>query len=96
MKIFISQPMNGRSTSDLEAERELALKHARATYGEDIEVLDQRLPIGGHSDLYCLGHSIQLMSKADVVYFCGDWPSSRGCSIEYACAEQYGKKFHRV
>lgn len=94
MKIFVSQPMNGRRLLDMEAERTLARQHAEARYGDDIEVLDQRLPIGGHSALYCLGHSIQIMAQADAVYFCGAWAASRGCIIEQACAEKYGKRCH--
>lgn len=94
MKIFISQPMRGRSPKDMEEERTLARQHAEATYGEDIEVLDQRLPLGGHSALYCLGHSLQIMAQADAVYFCGSWVVSRGCVIEQSCAEAYGKRCH--
>lgn len=94
MKIFISQPMHGRSLQDMDAERELARRHAEATYGGDVDVLDQRLPLGGHSPLCCLGHSLQIMAQADVVYFCGSWVTSRGCVIEQSCAEAYEKRCH--
>ena len=43
------------------------------------------------SPLELLGRSIQLMAGADLVYFARGWEKSRGCNIEHACAEEYGK-----
>ena len=45
---------------------------------------------GVNPPMWYLGASIQLMSKADVAYFCRGWNDARGCKIEFECAEAYG------
>lgn len=39
MKIFISQPMRGKTDAEILAERERAIKAAKAKWGDDAEVL---------------------------------------------------------
>lgn len=40
MNVFISQPMNGRSTEEIECEREEFVKDLKKYLGEDINILD--------------------------------------------------------
>lgn len=40
MKIFISQPMQGKTNEEIKTERERLIAKARERYGEDIEVID--------------------------------------------------------
>lgn len=40
MKIFISQPMRGKTDAEILAERERAIKDAKAKWGDDVEVLE--------------------------------------------------------
>lgn len=40
MKIFISQPMMGKSDEPIAAERELIIERVRSMYGNDVEILD--------------------------------------------------------
>lgn len=91
-KLFISQPMNGKTDEKILAERNKAIKKAERIMGEPLEVIDsffQRAPIDA-KPLWFLGKSIELLSVADVVYFAPGWKEARGCRIEYECAKEYG------
>ena len=94
-KIFISQPMNGKTTEEIEDKRNhiisrLTLQFAREN--EHIEIIDSFFKDVPHNakPLWYLGESIKLMSEADVVFFCDGWQTSRGCQIEHDCALEYG------
>ena len=91
-KLFISQPMNGKTDEKILAERNKAIKKAERIMGEPLEVIDsffQRAPIDA-KPLWFLGKSIELLSVADVVYFAPGWKEARGCRIDYECAKEYG------
>ena len=94
MKIFISQPMNGLSELEILNQRERAIDILKAIYkNEEIEVLDTifELEEGTHPLVY-LGKSIEVLSEADVVFFCKGWEKARGCLIEMMCCKKYGIK----
>ena len=92
-KVFISQPMRGKTDEEILAERDEAIEKVKQIYdGEEIEIIDsffKEAPADA-TPLWYLGDSIVLLSKADVVYFCNGWENARGCIIEYMCAMQYG------
>ena len=44
MKIFISQPMRGKTDAEILAERERAIKAAKAKWGDDVERPGEFLP----------------------------------------------------
>ena len=91
-KLFISQPMGGRSDEDILAEREKAIHEAEELLGEPVEVIDsffQSAPVGA-KPLWFLGKSLELLSGADVAYFANGWQDARGCKIEHTCAVEYG------
>lgn len=91
-KLFISQPMRGKSEEDILAERSDAIQAAKDVLGEDIEVIDsyfKNRPFDA-KPLWCLGKSIELMATADIVYFAKGWEDARGCRIEHDCALAYG------
>lgn len=91
MKIFISQPMNGLSDEQIKTERNNAIKSCEEKFGkiEIIESYFENVPKVKTIPLYYLGKSLQLMSEADVVYFCKGWENARGCVIENKCAIDY-------
>ena len=94
-KVFISQPMKGKSKEEIMNERDEAIKYVKKFVGEDVEIIDSYLgapPEDTHSALWCLGKSLQLMSTADVAYFAKGWEKARGCNIENICALRYGIK----
>ena len=91
-KLFISQPMNGKTDEEILAVREQAIKSATDLLGEEVEVIDsffQNAPTDARP-LWFLGKSLELLSTADVVYFAKDWENYRGCKIENICAIEYG------
>ena len=89
-KIFISQPMNGKTTEEIENERNYIID--RLKENECIEIIDSFFKDTPHDakPLWYLGESIKLMSEADVVFFCNGWQTARGCQIEHDCALEYG------
>ena len=95
IKIFISQPMNGKTNEEIEDKRNhiisrLTLQFAREN--ENVEIIDSFFKDAPHNakPLWYLGESIKLMSEADVVFFCNGWQIARGCQIEHDCALEYG------
>ena len=93
-KIFISQPMRGKSPGEIEHERSLAVEAALELLGvEEVEVIDSyfegknNMPKG---PLKCLGHSLIMLADADVAVFAPRWNEARGCIIEHEAALAYG------
>ena len=90
-KIFISQPMRGKTAEEIENTRAAALIIAESILGEKVEDINPLIKgATDKSPLCMLGESIKAMSEADVVYFCSGWGQARGCRIEHACAIEYG------
>lgn len=91
-KLFISQPMRGKSDEDILAERNKAIKTAEKLIGESVEVIDsffESAPVDA-KPLWYLGESLKLLAEADVAYFAEGWQDARGCKIEHTCAVEYG------
>lgn len=93
-KLFISQPMNGKTEEEILAVREKAIESAKRNLGEDVEVIDSYFedynPENGCVPLKYLAKSLELLADADVAYFAKGWEDARGCKIENACAIAYG------
>lgn len=91
-KLFISQPMRGKTDEEILSMRERAIASAKDYLGEDVEVIDsffQNAPADARP-LWFLGKSLELLSTADVAYFAKGWEDARGCRIENTCAIEYG------
>ena len=91
-KLFISQPMRGKTDEEILRERNEAITTVNKIIKDDIEPIDsffQNAPAEA-KPLWFLGKSIELLSSADAVYFCKGWNNARGCRIEYECAKEYG------
>lgn len=90
-KLFISQPMSGKTDEEILTERDEAIKSAKETFGDDVEVIDsffQGAPVDARP-LWFLGKSLELLSTADIAYFAHGWADARGCVIEHICAANY-------
>lgn len=91
-KLFISQPMNGKTDEEiLETRTQAAIKVAKRL-GESVFVLDsyfQDAPSEA-KPLWYLGKSLQVLAEADVAFFAKGWDKARGCKIEHLCADEYG------
>ena len=93
-KLFISQPMRGKTDEEILETREKAIKKAEKQVGEPVEVIDsffQEAPADA-KPLWFLGKSLELLSGADVAYFAQGWEDARGCVIEHDSALAYGIK----
>jgi hypothetical protein len=98
MKVFISQPMRGKTDDEILTVRQEIIAEIERIYTSDdggipcVKVIDsffQDAPTAA-KPLWFLGRSLQLMSTADVVVFAPGWEGTRGCKIEQMCAESYG------
>lgn len=92
-KLFISQPMRGKSNEEIKEERKCAVETAKEIFGEPIIVIDsffQDFDPEGNVPLAYLGKSISLLATADIAYFAPGWEEARGCKIEHECAAHYG------
>lgn len=90
-KLFISQPMNGKSDEEILSERQSAIQKAAEIIGEEVEAIETfytDLPKDA-KPLEYIGRSICDLAKADIAYFVEGWENARGCKIEHDCAVQY-------
>lgn len=91
-RLFISQPMRGKTNEEILAVRAKAIESAERHLGEKVEVIDsffRDAPVDA-KPLWYLAKSLELLSTADVAYFAQDWENYRGCRIENTCAIEYG------
>lgn len=91
-KLFISQPMRGKTDEEILHERNMAINEAKEILGEEVEVLDTFFDDfkPDAKPLEYLARSIEYLAKADVAYFVPGWQEARGCRIEHECAVEYG------
>lgn len=93
MKLFISQPMKGKTDEQILKERDIAIQEVKELVGDDdVEIIDSFFKDAPHDarPLWYLGKSLEFLSTADVAYFAKDWDKYRGCKIEHICAIEYG------
>ena len=81
-RLFISQPMRGKTDEQIMAEREKAIQKAKDTFHTDFSK--------DAKPLEYLSRSIKDLSSADTAYFVQGWSEFRGCKIEHTCAVEYG------
>ena len=91
-KLFISQPMQGKSKEEILAERKVAICQAKEAVGDEVEIIDSYFENAPacNRPLWFLGESLKLLATADIAYFATGWEGARGCKIEHTCAEEYG------
>lgn len=89
-KVFISQPMNGKTDVEILDMRAQAARYAQDKLGETVEVMDTFWADSGRSPLTLLAQSLMAMAQADLVVFCPGWDQMRGCKIGHTCAVEYG------
>lgn len=93
IKVFISQPMNGRSNEEITKERQEIIKELEEEYFDmNVIILDSFFEGAPHDakPLWFLAKSLELLAQADIAYFCKGWENYRGCRIENTCAIEYG------
>ena len=92
MKIMISQPMNGKSTEQIQEERRALVEQLESQGHEVLDtIFAKETPKDCDVALYYLSKSIEALGKADGIIFMPGWNNARGCRIEYQVAIEYGK-----
>lgn len=93
-KVFVSLPMADRSKEDI-LEIQEKCRHIAETMLNESAVLIQTYfeyespeYVNNHS-VFCLGHSISLLSSADIVVFAPGSRKCRGCKVERLVANLY-------
>lgn len=98
LKVFISQPMRGKTREQIEEERTQLVKLVEDQFGKEreIEILDtifpdfENLKVKNQA-VHCLGWAIQKLASADI--FCclpdEDIVNNPGCQIEKQVAKSY-------
>lgn len=99
MNVFISQPMRGRKSTEIIAEREDIFKrykkeHPSAVLLDSVISSELQSYAEHHSGfrrprVWLLGESLQKMAEADVVIFAKGWEGFPGCRIEQKVATYY-------
>lgn len=104
MKVFISQPMNGRSEEEVMEEREKYIeafkewiyKHVatdditrKACTFNVIDNYNKPYAPADASRLWYLADSLKLMADAEYVIFVPGWKKSYGCRVEMMCCTFY-------
>lgn len=94
LKVFISQPMNGKTNEEIIKEREELTEFAKAKLGSDVEIIDSYFKDAPHDmkPLWFLGKSFELLSTADACVFAKGYEKARGCVMEHKACENYGIK----
>nr|DAK46636.1 MAG TPA: protein of unknown function (DUF4406) [Bacteriophage sp.] len=91
MKVFLSQPMRGKTheeiLSSIREVQEFLTKYLDST---NIEIIESYSPKNKSKEpLVALGDSIKMLANADLAVFLNDWNQYRGCIIEYHTAKVY-------
>lgn len=93
-RVFISQPVNGKSDEEINKTRMEIGKKLIDLLGDDLVVIDSWInddaPAGTNPGVWYLGKSLEKLAKADYIYMADGWKDYRGCVIEHEVAMQYG------
>lgn len=87
--LFVSQPMQGKTQEEIEANIAEAKKRVEEFLNEEVEVAKSWFSDPTDNALFNLSQSISVLSVCDCVYFCEGWQDARGCQIEHECAVLY-------
>jgi hypothetical protein len=92
MKVFISQPMRGRSQEQILEERQKGIAFIQRQHpNQTIEILDTYFKDFTGNRLEFLGKSIaEGLAKADRALFLGNYEAYDGCVCEHVIAKRYG------
>lgn len=91
LRLFISQPMQGKTEEEIRNTRLGILAVVENMYSDKDVYLAPSYFIDAEikHPLEYLGMSLSVMSTCDLVVFAKDWQYARGCKIEHLCAEEY-------
>lgn len=90
-KVFISQPMKGKTEEQIKLERENLVNVITKAGGTVIDSIihDFDEKVYKTIPLSYLSRSIDMLATADIGVFMPGWNDARGCCIEYRCCKDY-------
>lgn len=91
MKVYISLPITGREVSEARQHADLvkaALSRQGHTVISPFEVYAGKNP--DYYDYICA--DLRVLADCDAIMMCRRWGDSKGCRVEKAFADVYGKK----
>ncbi len=90
-KIFISQPMKGKTEVEIRNERKNLVEEIEKNGGEVIDSVFTEFDETTYktTPLVYLAESIRLLAKADIAIFMPGYYEARGCRIEFDCCQKY-------
>lgn len=90
-KVFISQPMRGKSESEIKLERKNLVEEVEKLGGKVVDSVFPEIEKDGYTSepLLYLGESLKMLAKSDIAVFMPGWKEARGCCIEHLCCERY-------
>lgn len=95
MRVYISQPMCGKTKKEIEAKLvPICTVLERAGYAVTMGYMDGGAPDDANKALWSLGKSISILSECDALLYIGEWNGvsdvPQGCKVEMDCADYYG------
>lgn len=91
-RVFLSYPMNGKTTEEQNATEEALMEKALKILGENFIPVTNRYytPPEGAGRLNCLGEAIKKLDNVDAIIFDPEWVTAKGCMVENLAAKLYG------
>lgn len=96
-KLFISQPMKGKTDEVIKAERKALIEEAKKILKDvEFEVIDSFFEDAPKKDcvvtdpVWYLGKSLMKLAEADYAVFGDLWDDYNGCTIEHEVCKRYG------
>ena len=90
IKVFISHPMHGKSSTKISSEREQLAQLARDYTGQDVIINGIDIENINVKSLEFLSIAIEALSQADIAVFGRGWLEARECLILHQCCKDYG------
>lgn len=94
VKVFVSQPMRGKTNEEIMKERERVKDVVKRLYPLHIvkvEILDSFIK-NSNSSLETFIRGLNKMYEADLVYFVKGFKEYRGCKLEFEIATEYNAR----
>lgn len=97
MRVFVSQPMAGLTSTQVEKQLHETKLWLETYFGKSVDVqnayIKQEAPTplhDGQIGVWYLAESLKIMSECHAVVMVGEWWKHRGCVLEYRAAKEYG------
>lgn len=91
MRVMISQPMRGKTTEQIKAERaELIAKLEAAGHDVVDTIFNDVVPSEARPAVWHLGKALMELSQCDALVIMPGWEDADGCVVELTTAHRYG------